>query len=770
MRWKKKIGALALLLASITGCKQTYFITESERDYYAKILPPALEMSGQSVPDPLLEISGEPPTTVNDPERPIRYLSLAEAISIALEQGRTGNLVLPSGSAGINPFLPSPAIEDLAVFSGQGITGNISDAIRVLQLDPGIIGAGIEASLAKFDTVWTSSATWNTTNRPIGTSLDVFQAGNTGVNVINQEQATVSTALIKPLPTGGVAGITFNNNYTLTNLPARVNPAYQPSLQFSFEQPLLQGYGVEINQIRAAHPGSILNPGVLQGQTAPEGILITRLRTDQQRAEFERNVNNMLANVEFTYWGLYSAYWDLYARESGLRMAYEAWRVFKVQLQFGTTTSADEAQARGQYHLFRSQRLDALQNVLESERELRYLLGLRVEDRTRLVPTDKPTLAPYQPNWETALHEALTLRPELYMVRQELKAEQLNLIAAKNLLLPDVRFTATYDFNSIGSRLDGPDPTNAWRNLAKGDFHDWTVGIRANIPIGYRAQEANVRIAKLRLARTFQILIQQEARAETSLKIQYSRVQYAYDQIRAFRDQRIAYGDQLRSLVELVLGGKKTPDILLEAQRFYADALVGEYNAIRDYNVAIAAFEFAKGTIMQHDSVSISEGCLPTCAFKRAVAHQEERTKACVLRERANPVECASLAPQAGLSPVAKVPTDEAPALPALIKANEQLPPMSDHLSVFNNHDKEHPMKPVDVSKIPEISGAKTQPPAPGVATTGAATPAVKKPVDFGTLRPADGPPATKPVDAPKAPAALPPAPVPVDPSAMKID
>jgi hypothetical protein len=246
----------------------------------------------------------------------------------------------------------------------------------------------------------------------------------------------------------------------------------------------------------------------------------------------------------------------------------------------------------------------------------------------------------------------------------------------------------------------------------------------------------------------------------------YGRLQYDYEQIKAFRDQRIAYGDQLRSLVELVLGGKKTPDILLEAQRFYADALAGEYNAIRDYNNSIVAFEWAKGTIMQHDNVSISEGCLPTCAFKRAVAHQEERTKACVLRERANPVECASLAPEAGLPPVAKVPNDEAPALPALIKANEQLPPMSDHLSVFNNHDKEHPMKPIDVSKMPDVSGSKTQPPAPG-----AVIPAVKKSADFGILRPADGlPPATKPVDAPKAPAALPPVPVPVDPWAMKID
>jgi outer membrane protein TolC len=751
MRWKNKFGALALLLATVAGCKQTYFITESERDHYRNWMPPALETRGEPLPDPLLSPVAMP-TTVIDPERRIRYMSLAEAISIALEQGRIGNNPLAGnlGEAGISPGVLNPTIETLASFSGTGLIG-VGDTLRVLALDPGIVGAGLEAALAKFDAVWTSSATWTTTDRPIGTSLDVFQAGNTGANVIMQEQATVNTGVLKPLATGGVAGITFNTNYTLTNLPARVNPAYQPSLQFQFEQPLLQGYGVEINQIRATHPGSILTPGVLQGQTAPEGILITRLRTDQQRAEFERNVQQLLLNVEGTYWFLYSAYWNLYARESGMRMAYEAWRVFSAQLGAGRVARDVEAQARGQFHLFRSQRLDALQNVLEAERQLRYLLGMSIEDGTRLVPTDQPTLAPYQPDWDTSLHQALTMRPELFMVRQELKVDQLNLIAAKNTLLPDLRFTATYDFNAIGSRLDGGDPLNAFRNLAKGSFSDWAVGLRANIPIGYRAQEANVRIAKLRLARTYQILLEQENRAANALEVEYRRLPYLYESIKAFRDQRVAYGDQLQALAQQVITGAKTPDILLEAQRFYADALAGEYNAIRDYNAAIAGFELTRGTIMQHDNVSISEGCLPTCAYKRAVAHEQERSKAIELWERANPIPVDT---PPGLPPIAKVPTDAAPALPALIEAHKDLPPMSDRMSIFNNHDDKHPMKPVDVSKMPDISGAKPS----------AAGPGVPKPTDFGVTRPNDGlPEATKAAEPSKLPKGLPSAPVPIE-------
>ncbi len=782
MRWKKKIGALALLLASVTGCKQTYFITESEQSHYKNILPPALEMDGKSPSEPVIDPIAEP-TTVKNPEREIRYLSLAEAISIALEQGTVGRFSLPTG-AGLNPSPFASANDDLTVFTGNGISQN-SDSIKVLQLDPAIIGAGIEASLAKFDAVWTNSINYNTTDRPVGTALDNFQTGNSGVNVIKQQDATFSTGILKPLPTGGVAGITFRTDYTLTNLPARVNPSYRPALQFQFEQPLLQGYGVEINQIRAGHPGSLLTPGVIPGQTSPEGILITRIRTDQQRAEFERNVQQMLANVEFAYWSLYSAYWNLYARESGLRMAHDSWRVFKAQLEAGRVAQSDEAQARGQYYLFLSQRLDALQNVLEAERVLRRLLGFHTEDGRRLVPTDQPTLAPFEPNWETSLHEAYLLRPELYMVRQELKADQLNLIAAKNQLLPDVRLTSTYDFNDIGSRLDGPNADNAFRNLAKGEHSNWTLGVRANIPFGYRAQEANVRISKLRMARTLGLLKDQEFRTESTLAEQYKRLQYTYEEIKLQRASRIAYGDQLRGLVELVNRGAKTPNVLLEAQRFYSDSLVNEYTAIRDYNNAIVAFEYVKGTIMQHDNVTISEGCLPACAYKRAVAHEEERTKAIILREHANPVECVSPAPDYGLSPIAIVPEDEAPTLPALMKGNDKLPPLSDKMSVFNNHDKANPMKPLDVSAKSTMGG--TGKPAKSVIAEAKRTPTIypmpvvpsatpvqtpmKKPTEFGVSRPSDGlPESVNSADKPKSPANLPPIPVPVDVPTLKID
>ena len=128
-----------------------------------------------------------------------------------------------------------------------------------------------------------------------------------------------------------MAGITFSTNYlNLSNPPQNsqfvsLATSYTPRLQFIFEQPLLQGFGVEINQLLSGHPGSALIPGLRpSGGQGSEGILLTRIRHDQARAQFEVQVNTMLLNVETAYWNLYSAYYNLAAQEEGLKQSLDS--------------------------------------------------------------------------------------------------------------------------------------------------------------------------------------------------------------------------------------------------------------------------------------------------------------------------------------------------------------------------------------------------------------------------------------------------------------
>ncbi len=135
----------------------------------------------------------------------------------------------------------------------------------------------------------------------------------------------------------------------------------------------------------------------------PPGILIARIRFNQNRAEFERNVNQMLLNVENAYWNLYGSYWQLYSREQGLRFAYETWKITGAQVQGRPRQPGRLRPGRGPIQPVPQPALQAIDTVLDNERQLRAMLGMQIEDGTRLVPSDGPTLAEYRPDWETGL-------------------------------------------------------------------------------------------------------------------------------------------------------------------------------------------------------------------------------------------------------------------------------------------------------------------------------------------------------------------------------
>lgn len=624
MSWKTWLIGLALGLPVALGCRQQGFLIEPDyHDFHTLACSPLAESAlGASVAP--LPGTTPPPMTVDDTQRETRYLSLREAIAIALENGTIGIQ---------NPLVPGTAIDTLSGFVSRTVQS--ADAIRVLALDPAIIANDIETSLSKFDTQWNTSLTFSRTETPLGVSpLSFTQVGGTSLKNTSADGIDFSTGLIKPLPTGGVAGITFEIASQYNTPASQFNPAVQPDLFFTFEQPLLQGFGDAINQLRPNHPGSRLTPFDTSNPT--EGILITRIRLDQQRAEFERNLQYLLLNVEAAYWNLYGAYYQLYSREEGIRYTYEYWRLTKLLLEQGRGNIQTLEQIRLQYEQFRSQRLTALGQVLESERQLRGLLGLKTEDGFRLVPADSPTLTPVKPDWRVALNEALARRPELLLARQDLKFRELDLIRLRNNLLPDLRLVASDRLHSVGSRIDGGDsPNNALHNLFSDPFNNWSVGLQMNVPIGYRAAYAAVRDAQLLLQRSYISLRTEEDKAERFLAFAYRQTLEFEHQIQVNQASLRAATGQLQAYFILFREGKAAgvdANLILALQNF-SNSVASYYAAVVQYNTALATFEFAKGAIMERDNVFISDGPLPHCAQVRAVEHERQRTQAIVLRD-----------------------------------------------------------------------------------------------------------------------------------------
>lgn len=664
-RWVERVlrGSVAIALAGLVGCKQQLFMPEADFQQAVTVgLPPRLETNPHAtILPPNVSTIGKSPANVLDPTRPARNVTLRECIAIALEQGNTGSL---------SPFQFGQKNE--LTSNGNGASG--PDAIRAFALDPASASASIERALSRFDARWVTQMIWQKVDQPVAAQFLSFQQQRDG--------ASFSTRLDKPLPSGGLAGITFNVDYSkFAQIPQNqasgfVNPNYTPRLTFSFQQPLLRQFGVEVNQLNDFHPGrgdgADFNFPVgaspfasnLPGQAS---ILVTRIRRDQSLVTFESQVNSMLTNVETAYWNLYSAYYNLYAQEKGLEQSYDGYRFIKARVEIGTDPARQLDQARAQLELFRSQVYQARDQILESERQLRGFMGLRTDDGYRLVPIDEPNLAPFVPDFYEAANEAMAYKPELTILRQEVKISQLQLRLARNLRQPDLRFIANYDVAGLGTKLDGseligPDgttPGNAFRSFANNQFNSWDMRLRLDVPIGFRDLNAQVRQAQLQLTRNYIQLRDGEMKALEYLTQQYRKVIVTHAVIpplTARREALQAFLYRFRILIET--GGYRPEEYLnyLTSNRDLADAIRQEYAAIAQYNAALAQFEFAKGTIQRYNNLSLQEGPLPPGVLRRAADHERERSAAIKLRERPS-FDTAPLSPPGELGPVGGSPT-----------------------------------------------------------------------------------------------------------------
>lgn len=620
-RWRW-LGACLMAWGGLSGCTQHHFMTEADYKHCNSLA--LCGATGPACQDPAdlsrVPESGQLRTILSPEAAKTREISLAECLALALEKGRTGENFRNFSQGGL-PLQPGPQ-------NGQSAQ---SDAIRVFAYDPAIRAIDIEQSLAKFDAYMRTGVTWNKIDRPVGTALDSFQGAFAQINAIAQDTASFQSSLLKPLATGGLAGISFNTDYEYSNLNARVNPAYRPVASLIVEQPLLRGAGIGINELLDSHPGGVRNTLPTGGRVP--GILISRLNTEESKIEFERRVSNLCYAVEEAYWRLDEAFWIKYSREIALRQALESWNIANAKYKAGSATLLELKTVETQYRNFQNQYVQALGGVLEAERKLRYMVGLPPEDGFRLIPLDTPNEAPFRPDYQAAVAEALNERPDLKQSRLEIQRSHFDVLRTANNLLPDVRAFANYDFQGLGGKLDGDGPNNAFTPILNNQFQNWSVGMIATMQLGFRNEHAEVQRAKFQLMQRTLSLQENETRVIYELTQIIRQLIENHRAIEINRGQRIAASEVVKLRYQAYKAGKETINFLLEAQRDLADALRQEHTAITNYNIALANFEAVKGSIMAHNNVKIMDGPLPECVEARASEHLQQRMGAIIIRE-----------------------------------------------------------------------------------------------------------------------------------------
>ncbi len=626
-RWTARLvaGGLIVLAGSGVGCKHQLFTEPADSPLLVRPdIPARIEEQPHEPIFPASAQVGTTPANVLDLKRQPRLISLKEALAIAVEKGNTGG----QGLTG----------QDSTAALGINGRNQQSDTIKAFVLEPALVEAELERTTSKFDARWITSMSWSKQDQA---TLNLQQSFSNG------DSAAFSSTLAKPLPTGGVAGITTSLNYQKLSDPPPANTgfvtltsSYTPRVQFVFEQPLLQGFGIEANQLLPNHPGSLLVQGFRATGSGNEGILISRVRVDQAREQFNQRLNDMLVNVEIAYWNLYATYRNLAAREDGLKAAFRALEFNKPRVQTGIEEPQLGPQLEQQYWTFYAQVIEARGQVLEADRAFRGLLGMRSDDGTVFAPADVPTETPVRIDFRAAYEEGLQNRPEVLLARQDLKVQQLNLRAQRYSRMPDLRFFSSYDVNGLGGRLAGGEVDgrpSALSSLGNNQFNSWQFGLRLDMPLGFRDANALVRQAQLNLWKSWYTLSDVERKLLEVLTQEERRGYQAYQTIQAQRKVRESAKKRVDLINTRIEAGQFTGSgqylQLTQAQQDLANAIAAEFRAVADYNASLARIEYAKGTIQRYNNISVADGPLPSFVQKKAADHFRERQVGLKLRE-----------------------------------------------------------------------------------------------------------------------------------------
>ncbi len=369
--------------------------------------------------------------------------------------------------------------------------------------------------------------------------------------------------------------------------------------------------------------------------------MLARIREDVSLAQFECNVRNHVFDVERAYWELYFAYRNVEFLKWQRDAVQKAWQLTENMRRAGRDggSTQAEARARQEYYQLRELLEGAQIDTFKTERRLRFMLGLAPSDGRVIRPVDEPINAAVHFDWQGIRNEAIYRNCELRIDRWQVKQREMELIQARNQLLPQLDAVALYRWLGRGDDLyngqDGPafpgPGSDALENLFQGRYEEWRLGVEMRLPVGFRRELAGVRNAQLQLARERAMLQEDELQTVHQLTdaVQdadgwHQRAQSDLNRAQATHEELVAW-EALREGDYSGNTGLLDFDYLLRALRRHADAKIAYYRAVVNHTIAIAQIHSQKGSLLEYNGVLLAEGPWPEKAYDDA--HQLARQR-----------------------------------------------------------------------------------------------------------------------------------------------
>lgn len=499
-------------------------------------------------------------------------------------------------------LLDTASPQELSLADAIALALQNNTDLKIQRLAPLAATNQVRRTRAVFDTTMFGNVSRDRTTTPTGT-ISPF---TTTATALFSQDLNANAGLRKLLLSGGQLSLVWQNQRRLTNPSAitELLPQYTTTLGLSLNQPLLRDFGWRYAL-----------------------VFVEVAQTTEQQAyfQYEAAIATIIANVESAYWNLVLAIEEVRVQEQGLALANEVLRQNETKVKVGTlprtaVLQAESEVARRQALLIRAQNFATV-----ARDNLRALINYPAPGSGPLLmlePSEKPTVIPYNVDYERSLQAALEQRPELVAARLEIHGKGLQRAAAENQLLPRLNFVGGVGVNGLSGTAAAPvlfqDQVVAAANpavvggysralelLHDGRFYTYSAGATVEIPLANAQAKADYTSANINLEQAKLSLQRLEESVSLEIKQAVSNLSSDLKSIDATRIARELAEENLRNQQARYDVGLVTTKDLLDYQDQLTQARGAEVNSLTRYNRDLAEMRRVEGTLLSARNVMI---------------------------------------------------------------------------------------------------------------------------------------------------------------------
>ena len=405
----------------------------------------------------------------------------------------------------------------------------------------------------------------------------------------------------------GLNGVTpFGTRYSMglnssetTGTDSRDFPfgSYGTGFSASITQPLLRGAWID---------GTRMN------------IKLQKRQVENSSLTVIRQITQTVSSVELAYYALIASRENVKVAEETLALTEKNFSNQKRRAEVGTLAKSQLPQLEAELYSQKASLLSVQNMYADSVNTLKRLLtdDFGAVLATELLPVGElnpvQTVFSLNDSWDKALNQ----RPEILQSQISLENADIRLRYNKNQLYPQLDLRATYGLSGSDSAVvkfmdktpfveSNASFNNAFRDVSRGDYPNYSIGLQFSIPIPNRSARASYETAQ---AQKEQAVLQHKE-LEQSIMVEIDRLirdaEYRFEQITVSRQARLSSELALQNETKRYNEGAIENYQVLQAQRDLTNRRYSEINAKVQYLTALSRLAQAEGSTLDNNNINV---------------------------------------------------------------------------------------------------------------------------------------------------------------------